>query len=296
MIRHGRVVLLRNILAQPRRRQTPMRPNCGYDDCGVLQRTWSGVTTRQWFSSSSSSLSSQPTPIVELREDTLYPQHASTYVQNIRKQQQPEQLRFISMPQTGGKLQKATLAYFYEGGLEELVRNQTNTTLKSDGEDSNLLSNENRNLLACIQSQESNIYVEAPLVQSMSDEIRGLSGNEISIINKNQIDGKEDGILELRHYYLKLGYDTVPKFLELYSQGLPSKLHAPNNDPSTQLVTLLYSEIGRLNEVVEIWKHGSIGGMNQTRIAARAASEWRQSISQIADLAIEFHTTIHKPI
>jgi hypothetical protein len=35
--------------------------------------------------------------------------------------------------------------------------------------------------------------------------------------------------------------------------------------------------------------------MEQSRVAARAAHAWRSSIAGIADLAIEFTSTIHKP-
>jgi hypothetical protein len=94
-----------------------------------------------------------------------------------------------------------------------------------------------------------------------------------------------------------LGYDTVPKFLELYGSGLPSKLNADGTDPTTTLVTLLYSEVGRLNEVIEVWRHGNgVAAMEQSRVAARNATAWRSAIASIADLAIEFSATIHRPL
>ena len=149
--------------------------------------------------------------------------------------------------------------------------------------------------------QKSTIFVEAPLVS----EIEGVCGLTPGNIEQQLYDqqhsdedasSSSDSILELRRYQLKLGYDTVPKFLELYGSGLPSKLKAPGTHPSTSLVTLLYSEVGQLNEVMEVWKHGSTSAMEQSRVAARSATEWKKSIAKIASLATVFTSTIHTPL
>lgn len=129
------------------------------------------------------------------------------------------------------------------------------------------------------------------LVKEM-DEISGL-GAAFPEINGESSTGS---IYEIRRYKLKLGYDTVPNMLSIYKSGLPSKLTAEGTDPTTSLVTLLYSEVGLLNEVIEIWRHG--GGteaMNRSRNAARGAHEWRKAVGGIADLATEFASAIHKP-
>ena len=57
---------------------------------------------------------------------------------------------------------------------------------------------------------------------------------------------------ELRTYQLVLGYSTVPKFLSLYEAGLADKLAADDSGAS-ELATLLYSDCGSLNVVVELW-------------------------------------------
>lgn len=62
---------------------------------------------------------------------------------------------------------------------------------------------------------------------------------------------------ELRTYQLRLGYDTVPRFLELYGEGLADKLSADDSGAS-QLATLLYSDSGSLNVVMELWRHESL--------------------------------------
>ena len=124
---------------------------------------------------------------------------------------------------------------------------------------------------------------------------------EVSATEKNR------GIIELCKYQLKLGYDTVPEFLRLFSEALPSKLSAPGTHPTTQLVTVLVSDVGSLNTVYEVWKHGGeISGKNkefcgmhameQSRQASRGAKEWRERIAEIAALAVTFDTTILKPL
>lgn len=140
----------------------------------------------------------------------------------------------------------------------------------------------------CLQNQKSQIFVESPLVEKFA-EIQGLSS-----IPEQDLGGN-NSILEIRRYNLILGYDTVPKFMNLYERGLPSKLSAEGTDPTTSLVTLLYSEVGRLNEVIEIWRHGDgTAAMEKSRAAARGATPWRTSIAEIAPLAVEFTSTIHK--
>ena len=150
--------------------------------------------------------------------------------------------------------------------------------------------------------QKSTIFVEAPLVSEI-EGVCGLTPGNIEQLLYDQQHSDDDAssssdesILELRRYQLKLGYDTVPTFLELYGAGLPSKLTAPGTDPSTSLVTLLYSEVGQLNEVMEVWRHGSTSAMEQSRVAARGATEWKKSIAEIASLATVFTSTIHTPL
>ena len=73
-----------------------------------------------------------------------------------------------------------------------------------------------------------------------------------------------------------------------------------------QLVTILVSDVGCLNTVYEVWKHGGghegdaesfcgLQAMEQSRQASRGAAEWRKGIAAIADLAMTFDTSILKP-
>jgi hypothetical protein len=246
---------------------------------------------RRGFSSSKFSASQAA---IELREYDIFPEHASTYMQltadtvELRKSLSP--LRFFSLPETGGKLNVATHAYYYAGGLSE--RDETRRAMAENKEWQDYIAS----MRFCVQAQNSTIFVEAPLVRQF--HLPGLANTIPAAPGADQQPGDNNNcILEIRRYNLKLGYDTVPKFLELYGSGLPSKLNAEGTDRTTSLVTLLHSEVGRLNEVIEIWRHGNgTAAMEQSRVAARGAQEWRSAIASIADLAIEFRSTIHKPL
>jgi hypothetical protein len=249
------------------------------------------IKTMSTFTANTSSA----TPIIELREYEIAPQYVAPYTQatsdasTLRKELLP--MRLFSFPETGGKLNVATHIYYFEGGYEE--RNQKRKNMGTNNDWNDYLST----VRPFMMNQKSTVFVEAPLVANM-EGICGLKpGNIETLLQKTGTSELPDSsIIELRRYQLKLGYDTVPKFLELYGRGLPSKLNAPGTDPTTMLVTILYTEVGQLNEVIEIWRHGSTSAMERSRVAARAATEWRRSIAEIAGLANVFTNTIHKPL
>lgn len=225
-------------------------------------------------------------PIVELREYAVRPEHAADFwhktslAGDLRKSLAP--LRLFSRPETGGQLHVATHAYYYAGGHAE--RDEIRRIMTENPHWNEYVSI----VLSCLENQNSTIWVEPPLVLE-HPQVHGISTVTTNLPGDN-------AIFEFRRYKLKLGYETVPIFMELYNAGLPSKLHALGTDPTTSLITLLYTEVGRLNEVLEIWRHG--GGstaMEVSRQAARGAVEWRSAIASIADLAVEFTSAIHKP-
>lgn len=230
-------------------------------------------------------------PIIELREYELLPSQVPNYTQlttkssDLRKNLTP--LRLFTMPETGGLLNVATHFYYFKGGFEE--RNERRSQMGQSTDWKEYL----KQARPCMKSQKSTVFTEAPLVSKI-DNVCGLF--EIDTSATTTSAPAPGTIFEIRRYQLKLGYDTVPNFLSLYEAGLPSKLNAPGTDPTTSLVTLLYSEVGQLNEVIEIWKHGSTSAMETSRVASRSAQEWRDSIAQIADLATVFTSSIHKPL
>lgn len=263
--------------------------------CALNVRSWGRVTTtttttmRRWFS----------TPVVELREYLLKVEHASDFwrdageMAQVRRTMLP--LRFYSRPEVGGRLHEAMHGYYYQGGLEE--RNARRHALDHSPE-WQAYQYRTRNFHI---EQKSNIYVEAPFVrEQIFPQVKGLASNpDVASTSSDTAEGDDStnsSILELRRYQLQLGYDTVPKFLDLYTAGLPSKLEAPGTDPTTSLISVLYTEVGQLNTVYEIWFHGKgHTTMETSRQAARQATEWKKAIAQIAPLALTFHTTIHRP-
>jgi len=244
-----------------------------------------------------------------LREDFLIPQHVPLFTRDVTEYASallssqndddsnttsPSPLRFMSLPSTGGRLNVATHAYYFEGGLSERESywNDNGDGTGCDGNGDKWGPFVETTTRPLVESQKSMLFVEAGLVRDAE-----LPGLMMAAPPHDNGGGGNDCILEIRRYNLKLGYDTVPKFLELYTKGLPSKLYAKGTDPTTTLVTLLYSEVGRLNEVIEVWRHGNgVAAMEQSRAAARQAYEWKIAIKEIADLAIEFSATIHKPL
>eukprot|EP00965_Chrysotila_dentata_P144628 4777205-Pleurochrysis_carterae.AAC.3 len=104
----------------------------------------------------------------------------------------------------------------------------------------------------------------------------------------------ERAVWELRTYQLQLGYETVPQFLQLFQEGLAEKL-AVDDSGASELATLLYSDNGSLNVVIELWRHASLARSQESRRASRKATRWRQAINDIAKLAVTFDTQLMRP-
>ena len=250
------------------------------------------VGLRQFFSTSTAVKSS--TPIIELREYKLIPGQAGVYMKHtteyasVRHEHVPT--RLFSLPETGGQLHVATHFYHYSEGYEE--RDAVRSAMPKDDRWTTYLGL----IRPLINEQYSTCFTEAPLVKDFGLHGMANANNPGEGQDDDGVNGVTTPSYEIRRYRLILGYDTVPKFLEHFGRGLPSKLGAKGTDPSTSLVTLMYNDTGPLNEVIEIWRHG--GGtraMGVSREAARSANEWREAITNIANLAQSFNTTIHKP-
>lgn len=240
----------------------------------------------------SAALSSSP--IVELRHYQLHPSQCSLYMEHTTQSAELRKslpLAFFGFPEMGSiPLNTAVHLYHYPGGHSE--RLERRTALARNNEWKEYLGD----VKSCMIKQKSEIFVEARQVI----DYHAIKGLQYWIDMDNNVtrccnESSNKGIVELRKYQLKLGYDTVPKFLEIYSEALPSKLRAAGH-PTTELVTLLVSDVGSLNTVYELWKHGGeycgFQAMEQSRQASRGAQEWRKGIAQIAELADTFDTTI----
>jgi hypothetical protein len=230
--------------------------------------------------------------IVELRQYALHPSATSHYTQHtiasspLRKSLP---LKFFGFTETGAiPLNTAVHLYRYESHSDRL---QLRGELAKKQEWQEYLSN----VKECMREQRSEIFVEAPLVEQF-EQVSGLSFLQDNSFTDSSTSTKS--IVEFRKYQLKLGYETVPHFLELYSNALPSKLETVH--PTTKLVSLLVSDVTSLNTVIEIWKHGDevtcgISVMEDSRVRSRDAKEWRRGIGEIARLSVGFEASVLRP-
>ena len=198
---------------------------------------WSLVlrhSTKKAATGARRNLSSSSLPLVEIREYVLQAEFASNYLAlaaktaPVRKSLLP--MRLFCVPETGGQLNVATHFYYYEGGIEQ--RDETRNKALQNEEWKTFLGESKPFVL----TQQSNLYAEAPLVYK-----HNLCGMRTEM-STNQ---DTNAIYEIRKYRMQLGYDTVPKYLQYFEEGLPSKLAATGNDPSSQLCTVLYTEVGK---------------------------------------------------
>jgi hypothetical protein len=96
---------------------------------------------------------------------------------------------------------------------------------------------------------------------------------------------------EVRKYQLRLGYGTVPKFLSILNEGLGEKLSTIRQARcQSELVSLLFSDSGPLNIFVELWRHQSMQHAQHSREASRAATAWRKTVNELAELSVSFDT------
>lgn len=252
------------------------------------------LKTHSFAAMSTSTTNNPSSPIVELRQYQLHPAATATYTKNTIQSSDLRKtlpLAFFGFPETGSiTLNTAVHLYHYPEGTRQ--RKEERAALAKKDEWKQYLGG----VKECMMQQKSEIFVEAGLVQDFVQ----VTGLEYWIKNDCSMNSGGESIVELRKYQLKLGYDTVPNFLKLYSEALPSKLNAAGTHPTTQLVTILISDVGSLNTVYEVWKHGGkdfcgMEAMEQSRQASRGAKEWRTGIAEIAKLATSFDTSILKP-
>ena len=105
---------------------------------------------------------------------------------------------------------------------------------------------------------------------------------------------EKPGVFELRAYQLELGYNPIPKLVAHMAEGLPSKL-ASDPDENGALVGMFYSDVGRLNRFVEVWRYDSAQKHIAAREAARGAQTWRACVGHIAPMVQMFDTKLTEP-
>ena len=113
------------------------------------------------------------------------------------------------------------------------------------------------------------------------------------------VGGGGAGVYEIRTYQLELGYNPIPKLIGHMAEGLPSKLAS---DPGAavgaskgRLMFMGYSDVGKLNQFVEIWRYPSFQDHILVREGARTAAKWRETIQAIAPMVQMFDTRLVVP-
>ena len=142
--------------------------------------------------------------------------------------------------------------------------------------------------LHMLDAQRSSVFVESAACKTAAG-----AGAASSFA---PIGGDSPGaVYEMRTYQLRLGYDTVPEFYEYMQAGLPSKV-AADSFFCGELVFMGHTDVGSLNEVVELWRFPSMAASLRAREAARGAREWRDAVGRVAGLAQSFTTQLMRPV
>jgi hypothetical protein len=221
--------------------------------------------------------------VVELRKYALRPSDAAAFLDlanstgALRKQLLP--LRLFAMPDTGGQLNTA-FHFYYHHSLQQ--RDDAARATCANAQWIKFISDSRR----CCDKQSSSMYSEASFV---AQSYGGMAAEHIAP------EEDDAAVYEVRRYQLVLGYDTVPKFIDYYSSGLDSKMDA-SVEAGSRFCSLLYTEVGNLNEVIELWRHKGVAGMEQCRTLSRRSQAWKKAVGSIAPLALHFTNTLLKPV
>ncbi|KAK3283664.1 hypothetical protein CYMTET_8644 [Cymbomonas tetramitiformis] len=225
----------------------------------------------------SNAYSSSPTSlrggVYELRTYTIKPEYSKAYLQHsneyasLRKQLNPHFLSYFST-ELGGTLNQVKHFYHYSDlDQRERVRGEMQKS-RSWSKD---FIDAGRHM---VEHQESMLYVEAA-------QCHAAAGVEsaVDFISPPPVTSCEASqpVYELRTYQLRPGYDAVPTLQDKISAGLPGKVAADNE---SRLVLYAFSDVGILNNVIELWRYPSYAASLRARVAARPVKAWREAIAE----------------
>jgi hypothetical protein len=225
------------------------------------------------------------TGIIELRTYQSKPDEMNNY-KNRSQLIAPTRLKYMEdrwklylYPDTGyGTLQDFLHIYHYKDGLEE--RSAIRMKMALDSKWMEFLDTSRK----CLNQQKSEIFVPINL--------KGLHIDYFNVDKSN--NGNDNPVYEIRHYQLIPGYDTIPKMIDIFSKGLPDKLHSCGNGLG-ELILLAHSDITILNQFIEIWRYPSQKASMAHRVASRKSEIWRQSITDAAKLTQQFQNRLMMP-
>lgn len=98
-------------------------------------------------------------------------------------------------------------------------------------------------------------------------------------------------MLEIREYQFQAGYDTIPSVLEAFQKAIPEKIQAASDQGlQSELVFLGYTDVGVLNNLIEIWKYPTAQTCILARQASRNVDSWRECIKTITPRVQHFRS------
>mmetsp|Transcript_17666 Transcript_17666/g.38332 ORF Transcript_17666/g.38332 Transcript_17666/m.38332 type:complete len:261 (+) Transcript_17666:107-889(+) len=138
-------------------------------------------------------------------------------------------------------------------------------------------------------SQHSEMFVPAVL------KLPVIEDSYITVEAEIEPETRRNGFLELRRYHLVPGYTTVPTVLAAFRHGLPEKIEAGRaSGCDARAVFFGHTEVGVLNQFVELWWFRSLDDGQRAREASRKSEQWRGCVHEIASVTERFHNTYYK--
>mmetsp|Transcript_9031 Transcript_9031/g.15687 ORF Transcript_9031/g.15687 Transcript_9031/m.15687 type:complete len:274 (+) Transcript_9031:3-824(+) len=253
----------------------------------VRQLAWAGSAQETWTAGFASA-STQPRGIIEVREYLVKPASMQAYVKlteqyaTVRK----ELLPILGMFQTdlGGPLTKLTHFYNYVD-LDERDRIRAAAAAHPGWREFIRLGREH------LDAQSSRIMLEStPVYEALSlPATRHFKSPTAEQAKQSQTQP----VYEMRTYQLHPGYGSVPKLVQAFASGLPSKVAA---DPEGQLVFFGHTDVGTLNNVLEVWRYPSAQQCIRARQAARGVPQWKDTIAAVTPGVQFFTSEFAKPV
>ncbi|KAG1676124.1 hypothetical protein FOA52_004964 [Chlamydomonas sp. UWO 241] len=226
-----------------------------------------------------------PRGFIEFREYTLKPEGAADFLRlsneyaDVRKELLP--LLGIFTCDVGSCLHRVTHMYHYKDFDE---RDAVRARAGKDARWQEYV----RLSRAHVAHQENKVMLEAgPVYEALS-----LPPTRDSAAPAGS-SSSAPGIYEQRTYQLHPGYGSVPKLLEAFRKGLPDKVAA---DPEGRLVFFGHTDVGTLNNVVELWRYPSAQACINARQAARKVPTWRETIGAVTPGVQHFTSAFLKPL
>lgn len=225
---------------------------------------------------------------LELREYTLQPKHFADFI-NIsteRSDLRQRLLPFLGMftCDLGGTLNRVVHLYHYNDFDE---RDSTRRAAAQDPQWKQYV-HDSRNFVA---HQESSVYLPAVPV------LHAAHARPIHSVLQSSSSPRPPlwppPMYELRTYQLSPGYGSVPKLIQAFQKGIPHKIAA---DKSSELIYFGYTDVGILNNVIELWRYPSAAGCMQARQSARKVAEWKEAIGAITPGVQTFRSSFLHPL